>query len=184
MRKLIPLLSILLALPLVAAETWRWKDANGVVHYSDRPGPGAERVDIRATQPSGQVAPPPSQVVVTAPQPAAEAPKFLPYTRCVVTSPKEQENLVGPATVLATTEVVPGIQLDHQVRMLLNGLPYPEWPSREGAHTISELSRGTYTLQMRILDARGRQLCFGPAVTFFVRQPSVLSPARRATPRR
>ena len=35
-----------------AAETWRWKDANGVVHYSDRPVPGAERVSVVAPKPS------------------------------------------------------------------------------------------------------------------------------------
>ncbi|MGB5449739.1 MAG: DUF4124 domain-containing protein, partial [Woeseiaceae bacterium] len=28
------------------ADAYKWTDADGVVHYSDRPEPGAERVDL------------------------------------------------------------------------------------------------------------------------------------------
>ena len=36
----------LLATAVAAADTWTWTDEEGVVHYSDRPQPGATRIII------------------------------------------------------------------------------------------------------------------------------------------
>ena len=48
----LPLLVIMCCLSAVvfAADTWRWVDENGIVHYSDRPAPGAERVQLGEAQ--------------------------------------------------------------------------------------------------------------------------------------
>lgn len=43
---------LLLALPVSASEIYRWVDSDGVVHYTDRPRDGAERLTIRTTAPS------------------------------------------------------------------------------------------------------------------------------------
>lgn len=43
---------LLLALPVSANEIYRWVDDNGVVHYTDRPREGAERLTIRTASPS------------------------------------------------------------------------------------------------------------------------------------
>ncbi len=43
---------LLLALPVSANEIYRWVDENGVVHYTDRPREGAERLTIRTASPS------------------------------------------------------------------------------------------------------------------------------------
>ena len=34
-----------------AAETYRWVDKDGHVHYSDRPRPGAERIELESAAP-------------------------------------------------------------------------------------------------------------------------------------
>ncbi|WP_114238679.1 DUF4124 domain-containing protein [Dyella sp. C9] len=39
MRRLLIATALLLAAPLVAAQTYKWTDANGTVHYSDSPPP-------------------------------------------------------------------------------------------------------------------------------------------------
>jgi len=33
-------------------ELWMWKDANGVTQYSDRPVPGAKKVELHTTAPA------------------------------------------------------------------------------------------------------------------------------------
>jgi hypothetical protein len=43
---------------------------------------------------------------------------------------------------------------------------------------LDDIYRGTHTMSVTVLDARGKPLCEGPAITFHVRQPSLLSPAR------
>ena len=48
--RILVLASCLLAFASQAQESrkelWTWRDANGVVHFSDTPGPGATRVDL------------------------------------------------------------------------------------------------------------------------------------------
>lgn len=58
MRRL--LLILLLSTPALAGQSvYRWVDANGKVHYGDRPpAPQAEKVEIRAPAPSAPVTPP------------------------------------------------------------------------------------------------------------------------------
>lgn len=43
---------LLMALPVSANEIYRWIDDNGVVHYTDRPREGAERLTIRTASPT------------------------------------------------------------------------------------------------------------------------------------
>lgn len=46
MRTVLILAGALLS-PLASAEIYRWVDANGSVHFSAQPQPGAERMDVR-----------------------------------------------------------------------------------------------------------------------------------------
>ena len=54
MRLLIIVLS-LTAAGLVFAQAYRWEDEDGVVHFSDRPQPGAEVVDLPRSPPQASV---------------------------------------------------------------------------------------------------------------------------------
>jgi hypothetical protein len=71
MRKLVSIaLAAFLVAPAVMAEgeVYRWKDANGVWHYSDQPQPGAELVKKLSTRSSSSNSP------ITAPPAPASAP--------------------------------------------------------------------------------------------------------------
>ncbi|MDH4053308.1 MAG: DUF4124 domain-containing protein, partial [Rubrivivax sp.] len=60
------LLGCLLALSVQAQESkrelWKWKDANGVTQYSDRPVPGATRVEMYTSAPVQPATPAPRPV--------------------------------------------------------------------------------------------------------------------------
>lgn len=49
LRRFIPALLLLTALPLAAAEVYRYVDDDGQVVYTDRPVPGAELVNVEAS---------------------------------------------------------------------------------------------------------------------------------------
>jgi hypothetical protein len=55
MRRLFIATALLLAAPLVAAQAYKWKDANGTVHYSDAPPPQGTKYNKVTT--SGTVEP-------------------------------------------------------------------------------------------------------------------------------
>jgi len=52
MRSALLCCCLLLALPVSANEIYRWVDDNGVVHFTDRPREGAERLTVRTATPS------------------------------------------------------------------------------------------------------------------------------------
>jgi hypothetical protein len=173
MRQLAALLSILIALSASAAELWRWKDADGVVHYSDRPVQGAERIDVLSTQKStGEFTP-------TAPRSVPPPPAEVRFTRCAVTSPTNDQVFNNVHTVDVSIAVEPGLQGDYRLQVLLNGREDADWPAGAMSRTLSNLYRGSYTLGARVLDLNGRAVCTGPIINFHVRQPSILAPGRR-----
>lgn len=180
-------LLLLLAVPLGAgaAEIWRWTDANGVVHYSDQPRPGAERVTVNVSRPSGvteQPAPPDSEMPAAA---AAPPPRVAPlaYTTCIVSSPANDEVFQGVQDINVSLAIEPELQPGHRIQVTVNGVQRVDWPTTSTSHTLAEVFRGSHTVQVRILDAGGRVLCAGPGVTFHLRQQSVLSPASPLAPR-
>jgi hypothetical protein len=60
MRKIIPIAALLIGpLALAGGEVYRWKDANGVPHYSDQPQPGAELVRTGKRSGNGSFIPTP-----------------------------------------------------------------------------------------------------------------------------
>ena len=175
MRRLASFLLLGFALAAGATEVWRWKDANGVVLYSDTPVPGAERVGVNAApKPAAPAVAPPS---ASASVRQADAP--LSYTRCEVTRPANDMNFNAPDPVSASVTIEPMLQSGHQLQIYLNGSPYPQWTGTLTNYTFAGLYRGSYTLAVRVLDGNGNTLCAGPAINFYIKQPTLLSPARQ-----
>lgn len=182
MRKLVALLSMLVAVPAVAADMWRWRDADGVVHYSDRPMPGAEKISIETAERSPQPQTQTSSQPQTAPRPPAAEPPPPRYVRCAFMRPSNDEVFNSVNAVTATVALEPALQNGHRLVVYVNGAEYPAWPAGVQTYTLQELNRGSYTLNARVVDAQGNAHCSGPATTFHIRQPTLLSPARRPVP--
>ncbi|MET0717137.1 MAG: DUF4124 domain-containing protein [Pseudoxanthomonas sp.] len=92
MRKLICIATAPLVLSLLmgAGEIYRWKDGNGVWHYSDQPQPGAELVKtgrMPGPTPAGNSTPPPAPPVA----PNAAPPPALPSVTPEVAQQVRQE---------------------------------------------------------------------------------------------
>jgi hypothetical protein len=171
MRHLASFLLVAFALPVLAVEAWRWKDERGVVHYSDTPVPGAERVVLPS---------PPQQGTVTtaAPQPRPAPPEPFKYTECVVLFPGNDQTFNGVGPVTASIRISPPLQQGDRIQVVLDDDVLAAWPARMLTFKLDNLYRGTHTLAVTVVDASKKTLCTGPAISFHVRQPSLLSPAR------
>lgn len=156
---------------LAGAEVYRWTDANGVTHYSDRPHPGAERITIEAAPAVGSVAPPTTRAAPDA-QPAGPL-----YRELAIAEPGQDEvlwNIEGQLDVAVTVE--PPLLPGHQVQLLLDGRPAAILPAGTTVTRLSEVFRGTHTLAAEVLDEAGSSLIRTPPVTFHVRQTSIQNP--------
>jgi hypothetical protein len=166
------------AVALQAAETWRWRDANGVVHFSDVPVPGAERVNVGPAPRPGSVATAPRTSAGSRQDPGEG--RIVPYARCVLLAPVNDFVAVNEPAVQVVLDLQPGLQEGHMVQMLLNGQPVPGWPAAGTQSTLDMTERGSFTLVARVIDDFGRALCTSPLVNFHVRLPTV--PTQRARP--
>ena len=181
MRQVVSILLCCVTLCAGAADIWRWRDANGVVHYSDNYRPGAERVAVNVPTPSGDA--PQAEASASIPQAnpdeaASNAPPVR-YSSCVIQAPVHDEVFFGVQPVEVSVGIEPGLQQGHQVRVLYDGTPLASWPAQSTRFTIAEVFRGSHTLAVRVLDGNGRTVCAGSAITFHLRQTSVLAPQRQ-----
>jgi hypothetical protein len=165
----------------VASEMWRWVDERGVVHFADKPHPGAERVNIQPAQtfPAPELATA-SEPARADPPPPVRQPLFA-YTRFSIVSPAEGETLwnIG-AELNVELAVEPPLAPQHVLRIFLDGAEVEGVPQRSTQFTIGEVYRGEHLLRAVIADDLGRELASTAPVVFFVQQASLLNPNRPA----
>src|SRR5215471_15695968 len=182
MRKCLILLFALTATSVSGAPAWTWVDANGQVHYSDTPVPGAKRVELSSAQSFGstQQRQPASTPDQTArPATAADKPTGAQrYRTFNIVSPKQQETLwnVGQ-TVNVQVELDPPLQSGHHLDMYVDG-ERRNLNSAGTDFTLDDINRGIHTVQGVILDQNGGEVLRSLATTFMVQQTSIQNPQR------
>jgi len=177
MRKCLILLFALTATSVSGAPAWTWVDANGQVHYSDTPVPGAKRVELSSAQsfgstPQRQPSSTPDQTA--RPATAAEKPTGAQrYRTFNIVSPKQQETLwnVGQ-TVNVQVELDPPLQSGHHLDMYVDG-ERRNLNSAGTDFTLDDINRGIHTVQGVILDQNGGEVLRSLATTFMVQQTSI-----------
>jgi hypothetical protein len=169
----VALLTALLTSGPIRAEVYKWVDKDGVTHYSDRPAPGATEVALPTAQ--TYQAPAPS---ATGPAPAAPAKALAPTAatagQCDILSPKADETLSNVPSIVVTYRGPEGTT----AVLMLNNKRYTGERDTNRI-VVKPAPRGAYEAKMLFLNARNEEVCKVPAVSFFVRQNSLLNPAAR-----
>jgi membrane carboxypeptidase/penicillin-binding protein PbpC len=70
----------------------------------------------------------------------------------------------------------PNLLEGQTITWYLNGAPLTDQAPDAEQFTLQELGRGAYTISATITDVATSQTMSSPSVTFYVRQPSQLSP--------
>jgi hypothetical protein len=153
---------------------YRWVDKDNTVHYSDRPQPGATSVPVQAPQTysAPRVAPAAAgaRPASGAARPAAPAPS------CAITSPTPEQPFPNAQSVTISYRGPAGGTAELQ---LSGGVNETRRAPAGQSFTIAPVPRGTYTARVSILGESGVAACVTPPVTFYVIQPSLLSPVRQ-----
>jgi Domain of unknown function (DUF4124) len=169
-RPIFLLIGLLAGTAALADEAYRWVDDDGIVHYSDRPQPGAELVILpKSSAPTRPVARAAAPTRGTAKQPDKEKP--FKYESLQVASPGPEETLWNIESVLnVSLAVKPAIQPGHQVRVYFDGnaelMPGTSFQ-------IEEVYRGVHTIQAEIIDATGKLMIRSRSNRFYVQQNTV-----------
>jgi hypothetical protein len=156
-----------------AAVVYRWIDADGVVHFSDQPVPGAEKITTSGGSTRG---------ILSQPMPGggalSEKPKPRPVQHASIASPAPDQTFTGGEQVSASLLVDPPLTPSQTVSWTLNGAQVGQ-NSNATELALPDLPRGTYTLAATVADSVSGESLSADPVTFNVVRPSVLSPQHK-----
>ena len=171
------LLGCLLALSVQAQETkrelWKWKDANGVTQYSDRPVPGATRVEMYTTTPA---AAPDARPATPASPAKPGASSAVQYQSLEIWQPESGESFFGTdATVNVRMRSEPSLAAGDRLLLYLDGKLVEGAPNAY-EHTLSNLERGVHSLAAVILDDKGNEKIRSEPRVFHIKLPTTIQP--------
>lgn len=170
MRILLLIIYFCLSSPVLAKDVYRTVDEHGNVVFSDVPVEGAEKIRVDEIQtiapgevPKFEYTPPP-EVVDT-------------YSRLEIVSPENDSVIqsdVGNVTVSAVLDPALNLRAGHYLVLYLDGKEAASGTSPQ--FILSEMERGTHTLNLAVVDQSGSQMISSPAVSFTIYQYSVPKP--------
>lgn len=167
----VPVLFLLTTMPVLAASVWKWRDADGVVHYSDQPVPGAEQVNIQSSSTYTSIPAAASPGASSQIQPVA-----VPgYINVEIWKPSAQETIANTGGLVGIgVRVEPGLAQGHRLALYMDGRLVPGFPAQGMEYELTEVDRGAHTLVLAVFDTQGKQVITSSPVEFYVQQPSVL----------
>jgi len=179
MKTRLPLLALCLIAAVAQAQEskvrmWMWKDANGVVQYSDVPGPGAVPVDIAV--PKGQ--PGASAPSVSGDSGSSQAPaSSAGYNSLQIVSPANEASYFDADSVVEVQiEPDPSLRSGDSMYLYLDGKRVGN-SGEANSYSLSSLDRGAHTLTAVIFDSQGHEKMRSGPVVFYMKQTNVGTPA-------
>jgi len=175
MRLLLLLLPLLLSVPPATAAVYMEKDSEGNVIFTDKPSsPEAKPVELSPPstyQPPALPAPPPRK---PAAEPAAEAV----YESVEIISPADDEPVrANDGRLSVSVEVSPPLKPGHRLELHMDGKKIAE--TRGDHFDLENIDRGTHSLQVQVVDEKGKTLISSKAITFHLLRYAIPRPATR-----
>jgi hypothetical protein len=159
------------------AEVYRWLDENGNVVYSDRPHPGAEKLQSVPVQTIPLPLPATADVDKPSPRESSAALNYLTFA---IIAPTDEQNLYNPDDGNVEVEVLvePSVNAaeGHKLQLMFDGLAFGK-PGTATEFILPNVDRGVHVLQAVITGSDGKIVTNTPKITFYLHKQSVLHPA-------
>lgn len=172
LKKPVLLLCLMLAAGGVAQaqKIYKWTLPNGDVVYSDKPPPAdqAEEVKLEPLQ-TFSVPPAPPLEDTSA---AKDKEKPAGYEQFKVTSPDNDATIRdNNGNVSVSLSLTPGLQSGHSIEVFMDGRAIGSGKST--SLTLTDVDRGTHTVQAAIKDSEGKEITRSNSVVFHLRRGGV-----------
>ncbi len=161
----------------VSAAVYKYIDENGNVAYGDKPVDGSQKLNIQSTRkPSPEPADEDDsteQSTDSSPNEldegtAEEAAKAIAYKSLSLLTPKPGKQISGrSASVQIIFLPTPALARSDELVITVDGKDISK--GRDANLSLQDLTRGSHTVQGRILDANGKMKIQSDAVTFHVK---------------
>ena len=158
------------------AVVYKWTDADGVVHFSDQPVPGAEKIVTSSSTSNGIGG---GKTRSGNASPIVAQPPALAYSEFAVESPAKEQVFFNDEIIPVRLALSPGLKPNQTITWHLNGKPLDDQPPTTVSFTLQSLARGTYVIAATITDTVTGESKTSDSVTFYMRQPSELDNQHR-----
>ncbi len=159
-----------------ATEVYRWVDSEGVVHYSDRPKEGAERVQLQEAQTIPAPRARPSGRSPASGDESGDTTDAAVYRTLEIVRPGQEEVLWNTGGQLdVSMRLDPRLQIGHRVSLYLDDQAVEMRPSSLQA-TLTDVARGVHVLRAEVRDRTGTVVITSDPRTFVVQQTSIQNP--------
>ena len=162
------ILAGLLALPVSAASTkiYVWRNADGVLVFSDSPKPGAEEVEIKN----------PNIISSSIDTSILDInPKVIKDDYQVkITQPKNNATIRdNTGSVHVQGLIMPIFKQGLKIVLVLDGKPYQK-PQSHSLFALRNIERGEHQIKMDLINNKGKVIASSPLVTFYMHRASVI----------
>jgi hypothetical protein len=167
--------SLFAAFAAGAAVVYKWTDADGTVHYSDQPVPGAEKIVTSSGAANGIG----GSVRSTAATAVTKGPASgLDYSVFAIESPAAEQVFFGDDIVPIRLHLEPELKPDQSITWHLNGKQLDD-KADAVSFALQALPRGTYAIAATVTELASGESKSTANVTFYIRQPSELAPQHK-----
>lgn len=169
--KRIFLLFLIFACATASAEVFRRIGPDGQVYFSDQPGPGAERIEVKPVPTIRMQTPVPETRV----QPDAGQQEEDAYAAFSIVSPANDEAVrANNGNVTIRMELEPGLLPGHSIKLKIDGEDGKDMNTVDGLSVqLVSMSRGRHTVEAMVVDDKGKVLIQTESVSFNVLRTSL-----------
>jgi hypothetical protein len=180
MRFITTLLLLSIAVSSTAA-VYKWKKPDGSIIYSDQPpSKDAAPADLPAVQ-EIKIVPPPSPSPEESTPKRSSEPRTVEYTTLEITSPANDSTIRDNAgNVSVNLDLEPALQEGDSVSVMLDGKEIGK--GRGTSVALSNVDRGTHTLQAVVKSASNSTRISSPSIIFHLQRISISQEKRLTNP--
>lgn len=172
MNKFLWSFSLILLTCASYAQVYTWTDSQGVVHFSDTPHPGAEKIQIPETQTFSPSTPTPKQETTPANHNTMSGSEHS-YTKVVIREPANQATIRNPqGYAVVSVAVEPQLSEGDKLQLLYDGSPLGD-PQPNTVFELNGMYRGSHTIAIQVVNAEGKVLITSDTITIYMQQPRV-----------
>ena len=171
MNKLVLTVVLMLMFFTSYAQIYKWTDSQGVIHFSDTPHEGAEKVKI----PDGQSysTPPQSQEVTVPNEDELVEKKHNKYTKLAIAQPLNESTIRNNnGSFPVSIQVEPSLSPGDKIQLMLDGSPLGEAQANLNFE-LTGINRGSHTITVQIVNANGGAIITSDPVTIYMQQSRV-----------
>ena len=162
------ILAAVISFPASAASTkvYVWRNADGVLVYSDSPKPGAEEVEVKESNKMSSSI----DTSILDINPKAIEEKYQVEISQPANNATVRDNT---GSVYVSGRIKPIFKQGLKIQLLLDNQPY-EKPQSHSMFVLRNIDRGEHQLKMDLIDDKGKIIASSEPITFYMHRASVI----------